>query len=47
MKRCSLSNTQCLTVLAKGVPQVVNGVLDGAFAGHPGLDSKSQGCQHA
>lgn len=35
-----------LTVLAEGVRQVVNGVLNGAFPSDPGLDSKSEGCQH-
>ena len=34
-----------LTVLAKGIPQVINGILDGTSdASHPSLDSKPQGC---
>jgi hypothetical protein len=36
-----------LTVLTEWVPQVVNGILDGALAGDPGLHGKAQGCQHA
>ena len=41
-----MQSTVCLTVLAEGVSQVVNGIVNGALAGHPGLDSKAQACQH-
>jgi hypothetical protein len=36
-----------LTVLAEGVPQVVNGILDGALASDPGLHGEAQDRQHA
>ena len=36
-----------LTVLAEGVFQVVDCVLDGSLAGHPGLHCKASNCQHS
>lgn len=45
--KCMGPSAEQATVLAKGVSEVVNGVLDGSLASDPGLDSKAQHRQHA